>query len=69
MRYIIAVVGLSLLLTGWVWVQAAWRRAFNEDGGDEDVLARRMSCDGCTCAGKQACKSETSKREGTHASA
>jgi len=44
-----ATVGLGALLVLWLGVQVVWRRAFPGTPVDEDVLAGRMSCHGCTC--------------------
>lgn len=66
-RYLVAIVGISLVLMLWAWVQGAWRKTFESDTSDEDVLAGRMSCSGCSCGGGS-CKTGTSDREGSHAS-
>lgn len=51
LEFLKAAVGLGAVMVLWVGVQAAWRRAFpGAVAADEDVLAGRSSCHGCTCA-------------------
>jgi hypothetical protein len=45
--YLVAIVGIALMMTVWVLVQLAWRRTFPNVGRDEDVLAGRSGCHGC----------------------
>lgn len=45
--YLIAILGIALMMTVWVLVQFAWRRTFPHVGGDVDVLAARSGCHGC----------------------
>jgi hypothetical protein len=45
--YLVAIVGIALMMTVWILVQFAWRRTFPHVGGDVDVLAARSSCHGC----------------------
>ncbi len=44
-----AIVGITVILGGWIWVQNAWRRVFPGTPVGEDVLAGRISCHNCTC--------------------
>ncbi len=48
---VLAIVVLPALAIVWVLVQNAWRRSFQHDVSDEDVLASRLDCDGCSCIG------------------
>jgi hypothetical protein len=45
----LALVALTALLSAWVAVQLAWRRAFPSATGDPDALAGRLGCHGCRC--------------------
>ncbi len=47
-----ASLGIALITAGWLAVMSLWRRSFPGTPGDEDVLAGRTSCHGCTCSGK-----------------
>jgi len=49
-EYLRAVAGLGLILGAWLLVQSVWRRAFPGTPADEDVLAGRLGCHGCTCS-------------------
>lgn len=49
LEFLKAAVGIGVVLTLWLGVLAAWRRAFPGTPVDEDILAGRMSCHGCTC--------------------
>ncbi len=42
-----AILGILVILGGWLLVQAAWRRTFPGVPADEDVLAGRIGCRGC----------------------
>ena len=44
-----AIVGIIVILGGWIMVQNAWRRVFPGIPAGEDVLASRISCHNCTC--------------------
>ncbi len=43
-----AVVGISMILGGWIAVQAAWRRHVGA-APCQDALAGRLGCHGCGC--------------------
>jgi len=45
--YLLAFLGIGILLTVWITVQSAWRKFFPEPLTDEDVLARRSDCHHC----------------------
>ena len=49
LEFLKAAVGIAIVMTIWFGVLTAWRRAFPETPADEDVLAGRTSCHGCTC--------------------
>ena len=42
------VLGIIVIFGGWLLVQAAWRRVFPGVAVDEDILAGRIGCHGCT---------------------
>ena len=44
-----AIIGITVILGGWLLVQAAWRRVFPGTPIDEDVLAGRLGCHQCPC--------------------
>jgi hypothetical protein len=54
---LLAVLALVLLLIGWIAVQRAWQRAFGAGMPDDDALAARGGCEGCSCHGGR-CRSE-----------
>jgi len=41
--------GITAILSGWLLVQAAWRRVFPGTPPDEDALADRIGCHNCRC--------------------
>ncbi len=45
-----AILGISVILGGWLLVQLAWRRVFPGIPPGEDVLANRIGCHQCSCA-------------------
>jgi len=53
--YLIAIIGIPALMIFWAYVQRAWHGTFSEGLQDEDALACRGTCSGCTgkCANKQ----------------
>lgn len=44
-----ALLGITVILCGWLLVQALWRRGFPQTPADEDVLAGRLGCHNCAC--------------------
>ena len=44
-----AFLGISIILTGWLLVQVAWRRVFPGTPPGEDPLAGRLGCHNCSC--------------------
>ena len=62
-HYLIAIGGVALLMTIWIVVQSAWRKSFNL-GRDEDVLAGRDDCHGCSHHGR--CEKQTSGHDHSH---
>ncbi len=44
-----AIIVITVLLGGWMLVQAAWRRVFPDRAVDEDVMAGRLGCHQCPC--------------------
>ena len=44
-----AMFGMAIILVVWLAVQRAWRGVFPGVSADEDALAGRMDCHGCTC--------------------
>lgn len=50
LEFLKAAVGLGAVLLLWLGVQLAWRRTFPGTPADEDVLAGRLGCHGCTCS-------------------
>ena len=46
--YLLTMGGIVFLMMMWLVVQLAWKRTFPEVRGDEDVLAGRSGCHGCT---------------------
>ena len=48
--YIVAIVGVAVLMTGWALVQRMWGRLFNPEDPTKDVLAERRACGNCGCA-------------------
>jgi hypothetical protein len=46
--FIKAVIGISVILGGWLAVQRAWRCATGTSP-DEDALTGRLGCQGCDC--------------------
>jgi hypothetical protein len=60
-----ALTGITIIISGWLLVQAAWRKSFPGTPADEDVLAGRLSCHGCTCETPcQWANHKTDQREG-----
>lgn len=51
LSYLIGVAGIVLLMAVWLLVQNAWGRSFTVADPDQDVLAGRGGCQGCTCSG------------------
>ena len=49
LEFLKAAVGIGVALALWLAVLTAWRRAFPATSVDEDMLAGRTSCHGCTC--------------------
>ena len=49
--YILAMLIMVVLMTGWMLVQNAWRRLFPVSDAHQDVLAGRGGCQGCRCSG------------------
>ncbi|MCA6074032.1 hypothetical protein [Fulvivirga sedimenti] len=47
--YLIAIFGVVGLMTGWILIQALWRKIFAGNITDSDVLAERRSCGNCGC--------------------
>ncbi|WP_345684481.1 hypothetical protein [Novipirellula caenicola] len=43
-----AIIGVSIILGGWLWVQNRWRIVTGA-ASDVDVLAGRIGCHGCGC--------------------
>jgi hypothetical protein len=41
-------IGMAVILGAWLAVQMAWRRVFPGTPADEDVLAGRFGCHGCS---------------------
>jgi len=52
--YLLAFLGIGILLTIWIAVQSYWRKFFPEESTDEDILARRSDCH--YCVSKENCK-------------
>lgn len=46
--FIKALIGISVILGGWLAVQRAWRYVTGASP-DEDALAGRLGCQGCDC--------------------
>ncbi|MBK9254225.1 MAG: hypothetical protein IPM42_01925 [Saprospiraceae bacterium] len=46
---IIAMVGITALMTVWLLIQSLWRKTFHDYITDDDVLAERRSCNNCGC--------------------
>ncbi len=44
-----AILGIVIILGGWLLVQAAWRRVFPDTEPGEDALAGRLGCHQCPC--------------------
>lgn len=49
-KYIIGILGITGLMLGWVAVQQLWRRVFNDQLNDSDVLVNRSDCGSCGCS-------------------
>ena len=49
MELLKAMLGMAVILGVWLAVQRAWRGMFPGATDDEDALAGRMDCHGCTC--------------------
>ncbi len=47
--YLIGILGVVGLMTGWILIQALWRKIFAGNVTDSDVLAERRSCGNCGC--------------------
>ncbi|MDP6251357.1 MAG: hypothetical protein QF497_12570 [Verrucomicrobiota bacterium] len=45
-----AIIGITVILGGWLLVQAIWRRVFPGTPADEDVLAGRLGCCSRSCS-------------------
>ena len=43
-----ALIGITIILTGWLLVQSAWRKMFLVDPETNDA-PERLSCHGCSC--------------------
>jgi len=43
-----AIIGITVILSGWLLVQTAWRQVFPGTPADEDILAGRLGCHGCS---------------------
>ena len=46
---LIATFGIIFLMLFWTIVQNGWRKLFTGKDSDQDVLADRRSCSGCSC--------------------
>jgi hypothetical protein len=49
LKYLIGIIGITMLMIIWVIVQNLWRRTFLDQQKDEDVLAGRSTCGSCGC--------------------
>lgn len=53
--YLIAILGISMLMLAWSLVQNAWRTMFGTSHPDGDVLAGRTRCTACVCKNRGTC--------------
>ncbi len=44
-----AILGIVVILGGWILVPQAWRRVFPGTATGDDVLASRIGCHDCHC--------------------
>ncbi len=47
--YVIGILGIVGLMTGWVLIQQVWKKTFAEYSDNEDALADRSKCGNCHC--------------------
>lgn len=59
--YLIAVVGIGGLMTGWAFVQRMWGRFFMPGAPEADALEHRISCGNCGCS--VPCENSAASRE------
>ncbi|MER3318344.1 MAG: hypothetical protein RIB79_08625 [Allomuricauda sp.] len=48
------IIGIGLTVTivlAWALVQTLWKKTFQEEYSEDDVLAGRRSCSNCGCTG------------------
>lgn len=46
--YLVGAGAIVLMMSVWAVVQAAWKQTFRDMHGDEDTLAGRSGCAGCS---------------------
>jgi hypothetical protein len=61
--YLLTMGAIVFLMLMWLLVQLAWKKTFPEVQGDEDVLAGRSGCHGCSQDGH--CETQVGVRETT----
>ncbi|MEZ4747780.1 MAG: hypothetical protein R3C41_17055 [Calditrichia bacterium] len=50
MHYLFAILAVFAMMGIWLIVQKAWQKSFSDYSTDEDALAGRGGCQGCSCS-------------------